>query len=135
MSSPTIGKPAASNLSAQALVPAMKTGSALTKPQPASIVELCCFFRTYRQVANNDVNFVVFENFDDIYWFCSGFFNSLAVVLTETVKSVSALNCYASLWNITQFDGVVFASKDCFRKIKTDLCCINIECCDKFNVL
>jgi len=37
MSSPTIGTPAASNLSAHSLVPAMNTGRALTKPTPASM--------------------------------------------------------------------------------------------------
>ena len=37
MSSPTIGTPAAVNLSAHSLVPAMNTGSALTNATPASI--------------------------------------------------------------------------------------------------
>ncbi len=37
MSSPTIGTPASVNLSAHSLVPAMKTGSALTKATFASI--------------------------------------------------------------------------------------------------
>ena len=37
MSSPTIGRPASSNFCAHSGVPAMKTGSALTKPQPASM--------------------------------------------------------------------------------------------------
>ena len=37
MSSPTIGTPAAVNLSAHSLVPAMNTGSAFTNATPASI--------------------------------------------------------------------------------------------------
>ena len=37
MSSPTIGTPAAVNLSAHSLVPAMKTGRALTNATPASM--------------------------------------------------------------------------------------------------
>jgi hypothetical protein len=36
MSSPTIGRRAAVNLSAHSLVPAMNTGRQLTKPTPAS---------------------------------------------------------------------------------------------------
>ena len=65
MSSPTIGTPASVNLSAHSLVPAMKTGSALTKRDlgvdGALGVELRGLLRADGQVADEDVDLRVLE--------------------------------------------------------------------------
>lgn len=138
MSSPTIGTPASVNLSAHSLVAGDEHRESVDERDlgvdGALRVELRSDLGTDGQVADENVDLLVLEDLDDVDRGVRGLLDRLAVVLTQAVVGVAALDGHARVRHVRDLDGVVLAGADGVREVEADLLRVDVEGGDELDV-